>query len=142
MVYIDNDVTKIVIGTVNFHGDSVRTGEPLGECRIEVHSGEFDLPLFYVVNDNGFKAALCIDKPRFYRAPDITDILNEEQIIDLQKFMKSKSTLKTMKKFDTWKSVKVAYELMNGSLNMEKKADTTNYLKIYNIKKEKKGEKK
>ena len=126
---------RCVVGTIEFIGNSLRTGEPLGECRVEVRKGEFPHPIFYVVNDNGFKCALSVDKPRFCKDESAPDILDEVQIIQLYKFMKDKCKLKTLKKFDTWKAVKISYEMFNGSQGLEKKADTTDYRKIYKYKK-------
>ena len=69
-------------------------GNQIGQCKVEVYSGEGDIPHFHIIGDNSnFGTCIRIYSPEYFLHEKYKDILNNKQCKALNKWMKEKKCI-------------------------------------------------
>ena len=135
-------VTKVTVGTIVF--DDVLTEDEIisskgrynpsgiGECKIEVYSGEGDVPHFHIFSTNkSFNTCVCIYSPNYFAHGDkYSGKFNSKQLKQLDEWLNSPNSEE--EKINNWKVIKDSWESMNPSCKFPdyKKTDKSRTIKI------------
>jgi hypothetical protein len=115
--------TEVTIGTIIFDdllnedeiiskkGRFNPTG--LGECKIEVYSGEGDIPHFHLFKeDNSFACCICIYSSHFFpHGGKYRSKLNSKQCKQLDDWLDSPTKIDN--RITNWGLIKIMWEIMN-----------------------------